>query len=417
MHCESDFMSKDQTFTAPVSVSERHLILDVLRGFALLGIIMANFPEFSLYSFLGGEAKEQMSTFNLDRWTNAMLYLFVDGKFYTIFSLLFGVGFYIILTNVARRGGNGLRVFYRRMVILFFIGLAHLFFLWSGDILMLYAIVGMVLPLFRKLSDKTLTLWALFFLLLPVGIDFLLQATGGSLSEKVVEAQWVLCDKYGITENNFAYWLRDADSYGDMFKFLVMGSVERMTEFIDGNRYFKVLGLFLIGFMIGRNRLYAGLSGRKHTLRNICILGLGVGLPLSALYAWESMNGHPWGLGFHSLIYFVSVYLTSFGYVAAVCMLYIARDNMPVWRALSFPGRMALTCYIGQSVAGIIIFYGVGMGVGASVGLFSVEIIALGVYLLEVGCCGVWLRYFRFGPLEWIWRCLTYGRRFSLKLT
>ena len=91
-----------------------------------------------------------------DRWSRYLLYLFIDGKFYTIFSLLFGIGFSIILENVTKRGGNAMPVFYRRMMILAFIGLLHLLFIWSGDILLLYALLGMILPLFRKQSDRSL---------------------------------------------------------------------------------------------------------------------------------------------------------------------------------------------------------------------------------------------------------------------
>lgn len=114
---------------SPVKASERFAILDVLRGFALLGICMANFPEFSLYNFLPQEAKSSMSTAVQDNATHWLLYLFVDGKFYTLFSLLFGIGFSIILRNAERKGANGLRIFYRRMALLLVIGFAHLMFI------------------------------------------------------------------------------------------------------------------------------------------------------------------------------------------------------------------------------------------------------------------------------------------------
>lgn len=127
----------------PVRSSERYAILDVLRGLALLGIALANFPEFSLYSFLPVEAAGAMPTAGIDRIVHYIQYVFIDGKFYTIFSLLFGIGFSIIITNAARKGANGFRIFYRRMFVLLLIGFLHLMFLWSGDILMLYALLGM----------------------------------------------------------------------------------------------------------------------------------------------------------------------------------------------------------------------------------------------------------------------------------
>lgn len=396
----------------PVDVKQRHVILDALRGFALLGICLANYPEFSLYSFLESAPKEMMPTAVIDRITQWALYILVDGKFYTIFSLLFGIGFSIILENNRKRGANGTVIFYRRMFFLLLIGLAHLILIWSGDILMLYALVGMTLPLFLRCKDRGLLVWAAVFLAVPVVIDYVCQFTGVYLSAKLVEWQWLLCDRFGITEENFAYWLRDAQTYGDVHNFLLMGAVERMQEFVDGNRYFKVLGLFLIGFWLGRNRMFARLDEFRPVLRKICVAGLYVGLPLSAVYAWSAMCGKPFGFGTHSLFYFISVYLTSFGYIAGFCLLYLKFRKKGIWQILSYPGRMALTCYIGQSAVGVLIFYGVGLGLGADTGLIYGEVIALTVFVFEIAYCAGWLQYFKFGPLEWVWRCLTYLKLF-----
>ena len=400
---------------APVDAKKRHVILDALRGFALLGICMANYPEFSLYSFLEEAPKALMPTAVIDTITQWFLYIFVDGKFYTIFSLLFGIGFSIILENNRRRGANATLIFYRRMFFLLLIGFAHLILIWSGDILMLYALVGMTLPLFLRCKDKTLLIWAALFLIVPVGIDYVCQFTGVYLSSKLVEWQWLLCDRFGITQENFAYWLRDAQTYHDMHNFLLMGAVERMQEFVDGNRYFKVLGLFLIGFWLGRNRFFARLEEFEPFLRKICVLGLCLGLPLSTIYAWSAMNSKPFGFGTHSFFYFVSVYLTSFGYISAFCLLYLRHSQAAVWKALAFPGRMALTDYIAQSAIGVLIFYGVGLGMGATTGLIYGEVIAFTVFFFEIAFSAGWLRFFKFGPLEWLWRCLTYLKLFSLR--
>lgn len=398
----------------PISGSKRFIILDALRGIALLGICMANLPEFSLYTFLSTMDAENLPTAAVDKMVKGWLYLFIDGKFYTIFSILFGIGFSIIINNAAQKGRSGFIIFYRRMTVLLIIGFAHLMLLWSGDILMLYAVVGMTLPLFLKCKDSTILLWSLFFLLLPVGIDFICEAIHFDPAGKIVELQWILCDKYGITEENFAYFLRDAKSYDEVLKFLVMGSVERMSEFVDSNRYFKVLGLFLIGLYIGRHRFYADLWDIRSKLTLIMGVGLIIGLPLSGLYAWSAVEGHPLGLGIHSLIYFASVYLTSFGYIATFCLFYLWMKDLFIWKMLAYTGRMALTNYIGQSALGILLFYGVGMGLGATTGLVYVEVMAICIFLIEILWSRLWLGSFRFGPLEWVWRCLTYGKWFRI---
>lgn len=399
---------------APVEVKKRHVILDALRGFALLGICMANYPEFSLYSFLESAPREQFPTAGIDTVVQWILYILVDGKFYTIFSLLFGIGFSIILENNRKRGANGTLIFYRRMFFLLLIGFAHLILIWSGDILMLYAAVGMLLPLFLRCKDRTLLIWAALFLTVPVIIDYVCQFTGVYLSSRLVEWQWLLCDRFGITQENFAYWLRDAQTYGKMHDFLLMGAVERMQEFVDGNRYFKVLGLFLIGFWLGRNQFFTRIEGFRPVLKKISVAGLCLGLPLSAIYAWSAMEGKPFGFGTHSLFYFISVYLTSFGYIATFCLLYLRHKDSGVWKMMAYPGRMALTNYIAQSAIGVLIFYGLGLGLGAETGLVYGEVIAVTVFVFEVAVSAAWLTVFRFGPLEWIWRCLTYLKLFKI---
>ncbi len=401
---------------SPVKPSERYVVLDALRGFALWGICMANFPEFSLYTFQKPEVAAAMPTAYIDRIIRFFLYTFVDGKFYTLFSLLFGMGFSIIIAHAVQKGTNGFRVFYRRMLLLALIGFLHLMFIWSGDILLLYALLGMSLPLFRRVSNKQLLIWAAFFLLLPVGVDAVTSWAGVHLADPAVRAQWHYCHLYGITEDNFGYWLRDAKHYDQVFQFLIQGAWVRVQEFVDGNRYFKVLGLFLLGFYIGRNRLYACLQDHLSLLKRIVGWGFGIGLPFSFLYAWDALTGNSWGTVAHSLLYLVSVYPLGLAYMAAFCLLYLKWNQWSLWRWLAAPGRMALTNYIGQSVIGMFLFYGIGMAWGAKVGLVQTEIIVLLVFVFQILFSRLWLLGFQFGPLEWLWRMLTYGKWFRLRV-
>lgn len=403
-----------KTTYSPVKPSERYIILDALRGFALLGIILANYPEFSLYTFQPEEVAAAMPTAGIDRVVRYLQYVLVDGKFYTLFSLLFGMGFSIIISHAAQRGNGGFRLFYRRMAVLLLIGFVHLMFIWSGDILMLYALMGMALPLFRNVSDRGLLRWAAAFVLLPVVVDTATALAGISLSAPAVRAQWHYCRMYGITEENFGYWLRDAGTYREVFQFLVQGALVRVQEFVDGNRYFKVMGLFILGFYIGRRKMYADLENSRPLLRRTAVVGFSLGIPLSLVYAWSAVNGHPLGTPAHDVLYLVSVYPMGLAYMAGLCLLYLKSRDGRLWRWLASPGRMALTNYIGQSVIGMFLFYGTGMGLGAAFGLAQTELIALGVFVFQIILSCLWLRYCQFGPLEWIWRMLNYGRTFSL---
>ena len=403
------------TDNAAAPVKKRYVGLDALRGFAILGIILANYPELSLWTFRSAEEVAAMPGAGLDRVIRWLQYIFIDGKFYTLFSLLFGTGFSIILSNLKEKGVNGNRIFLRRMLILAIIGFIHLMVLWSGDILMLYALMGMLLPLFTSLSDKKILSFAGFFLALPVISDAICSLAGISLSEPLYNAWLRKAAEFGINENNMAQYLSDSKSYSDVQNFLIQGSIERMYEFVDSHRYFKVLGLFLIGYVIGRRKIYADLEGNKDLLRKISIIGLGAGLPLSLIYAAHAMNGYPAGRVFHSFLYLVSVYPTGFGYAAFFCLLFLRHKDFFLWKFLAKPGRMACTNYLGQSLIGIILFYGAWMGLGRNASLAMTELIALAVYALQAGFSAIWLEFFRYGPVEWIWRMLTYKKLIPMK--
>lgn len=394
----------------PVGEKRRYIFLDSLRGFALLGVCLANYPEFSLYTFQSDEVIASMPNAEIDKVVKFLLNQFIDGKFYTLFSLLFGIGFSIIISHAAERGADGFRIFYRRMLLLALIGCSHLMLLWSGDILLLYALLGMLLPLFRNLTDKKILITAGLLLAAPVAIDAICEASGIFLARFPYNKWWEYAAQYGITEMNFGTWLRDAASYRGVHEFLMQGAWERMYEFIDGNRYFKVLGLFLIGFVVGRHKIYANLEAHRHLLKEVAIWGMCIGIPLSVVYAVSGINGHPRGITVHSLLYAISVYPLGFAYASLLGLFCIRHGQLPVWKWFAWPGRMALTNYISQSLIGVMLFYGIGFGLGASLGLGKTELVAAGVFVFQILFSKFWLRFFRFGPLEWIWRMLTYGK-------
>ncbi|MCC8146337.1 MAG: DUF418 domain-containing protein [Bacteroidales bacterium] len=394
----------------PVTPKQRHIILDTLRGFALFGICLANFSEFSLYSFLDTDTQQAMPTAAVDTVVKYLQYIFVDGKFYTIFSLLFGIGFSIILSNSKQNGRNGIKVFYRRMSILFIIGLFHLLFLWAGDILILYAFVGFFLPSFRNISDKKLIAWAVIMLLIPVAIDAGVEIFRWNLAAPAISATQYFHGRFGINDTNFPVWLAESQTYPDVLKFNLAGSFIRMQEFMEGNRAFKVLGLFLLGLYIGRKGIYAHLQENTSLLKKTIRYGFIIGFPATLLYAWSAINGRPFGLAAHSAIYAVSVVPFSFFYISAICLWYIKNKERKVFRVFAAPGRMALTNYLMQSLFGMIIFYGIGFQLGARTGLVYVELIAATVFAIQIGYSYLWLHFNRFGPFEWGWRMLTYGK-------
>ena len=392
--------------TGPTTERQRHVILDALRGLALMGIALANFPEFALWTFLSSEQQAAMPIAYIDEIVRFLQYLVVDGKFYSIFSILFGIGFSLIMER------HGLRLFVRRMLILVIIGFLHLMFIWSGDILLLYAVGGLLLTLMIGLSDKSLFILALSLIMIPVGLDALIEFGGFDFPEPFYQAWWNKAEALGINEANFASWLRDANSYGQMFAFLIQGAYERLWEFVEGHRLPKVVGLFILGYLASKHRLYTRLQDLP--LRKALYWSVSIGLPTSLLYAWSATSGHPWGLTVHSLLYAVSVIPLAIVFIIGVCLLYLQSPKSVVFRWLAAPGRMALSCYISHSLIGVLLFYGLGFGLGTSLGLVYIELIALVVFFIQIIVCRIWLNYFRFGPLEWLWRMLTYGRYFPI---
>jgi len=405
----------------PVSLVERADILDILRGIALLGICLANYPVFSLYIFQSSEVLEKMPTAMIDKWISYFHFTFIDGKFYSLFSLLFGIGFSIILLRT-RTKGMGLSIFYRRIVILLLMGLAHSLLLWEGDILLLYALIGLLLPLFRNVPDKKLIfLWALF-IMFPIFMDLIKVLTDNHLNmSKPIEKMALAADKVnGITDANWRTWLLDHQSYMDLIRYNQSGIFWRYQGLLENNRIFKVLGMFLLGLYVGRKLIYRKLEENKALLKQIQFYGFVVGLPVSIAHAYLSLDAHYLPEAFallDTVAYAFSVVPLSLAYTCTICLWFLKGSHRKLLQLFSAPGRMALTNYILQTVLGISIFYGLGLGMGGKTGLIYVVLIAIAVYSLEIVLSHFWLKYFNYGPLEWLWRQLTYGKKLPLKKT
>ena len=392
----------------PVSEKQRYLILDALRGFALMGIALANFPEFALWTFLSPSEQSEMATGGIDEVLRFFLYMLIDGKFYTIFSMLFGVGFALFLSR------HSASRFLRRMLVLALIGACHLMFIWSGDILLLYAVGGMFLLLFRRLTDRVLLAIAVFLFFLPVGLDALTEFGGIDFARPFYEAWWREAHAQGITEANFATWLRDADSYSQMFAFLLQGACERMWEIVSGHRLVRVVGIFIFGYLAGKHKVYAYLQ--DYCKERYLDISLWFSIPWSILYAMSAVNGQPYGLTVHSALYAISVVSMSATYILGFGVAYQHTPSKYFFFSrMGAAGRLALSNYIGQSLIGIILFYGLGFGLGTSFGLVFIMLTALAVFVLQTYLSIKWLKRFLYGPLEWLWRLLTYGHTFPIR--
>ncbi|MBC7937176.1 MAG: DUF418 domain-containing protein [Rhizobacter sp.] len=408
------------TLSNSVQPNERSRILDILRGIALLGIILANYPVISLWVFQGPQVWETMPTAKIDMPLGFFHFAFLDGKFYTLFSLLFGIGFSIILLRSQQKSTNGLAVFYRRLFILLLIGLFHSFFLWMGDILLLYALIGMLLPFFRNVSDKNLLIISVTLILSPLLVDALRVISDNKInfSAPLEKMTVKMEDRIGITDDNFSTWLIKHKTYGELLKFNSGEFFMRWQMLIASNRPLKVLGIFILGLYVGRKLIYARLEENKVLLKKIRLWGFIIGIPVSLVYSFVEITGErlpdPKAL-LNTAAYALSVVPLSLAYTSTLSLWYLKNNGSKFLNLFAAPGRMALTNYLLQSVTGICIFYGVGFGLGAKTGLAYVLLIAIAVYMLQIIYSHLWLKYFNYGPCEWIWRMLTYGKFLKIR--
>jgi uncharacterized protein len=344
--------------------------------------------------------------------------MLLEGKFYSIFSMLFGIGFAIYLSK-ADENKNILKLFARRLLVLLLIGFLHLL-LWTGDIVMFYAMLGFLLIPFRKFSNKTLLVVAGICILSPVGW-YALKMSNPPLFNL---AQWPFkwgdhfAAQIGITSNEEFYNVMRHVEFFQMIKINLVGIFYRYGDLIFQSRGFKVFGMFLIGLVIGRIKFYCKLGENKRLLWGIFLGGLLIGLPANYMMATMKETPGYGQLTVHGLkqtiAYAFGVAPLALAYASLVALLYTTNTAKKYLNLLAPVGKMALTNYIMHTLIGIVAFTGLGFALNP-LGPAAWTILALCVFIVQIVLSTVWLTYFQYGPLEWIWRQLTYGKRLPLK--
>jgi uncharacterized protein len=385
---------------APTQAGERFEILDVVRGLALFGIVTANMALYSLYAELPDAAIRALPTHASDRALDFLELLLIEGKFYTIFSVLFGLGFAVLLSRASARKLVFHRFYLRRAFFLFAIGVAHAVLLWHCDILEAYAFCGVLLLPAVAVRNRSLLALALLALLAPVAI----QLAGGIPTGALHDAQQALFDRFGFSRNSrVEIWAHG--SVGDVVRLNLSTIPAQVSFLLRSGMIFKIYGCFLLGLYLGRNELHTKLQSMRPVLTRLAIGGLAVGLPLNAVYAATFESGS-WT---ETLSGTFGILPLSAAYVALCCLAWLGGRGRDRLRHFAPVGRMALTNYVGQSLVCTLVFFGTGLGLGGTMGPTLYLPIGFGVYAFQVLASRLWLDRFRFGPLEWLWRMLTYG--------
>ncbi len=375
---------------APISSKERLQILDFLRGFAIFGILAVNIGGFASPIFFPGYLVPDASVF--DELAHRLMLFFAEGKFYTIFSFLFGLGFSVQLGR-AENKGRDIKSFYpRRLWVLFGFGILHAIFFWYGDILRLYALLGFALLAFRNRSNRTLLIWsgifyaAAFIILALVG--------GPNANEAIPGFDVVTMARQAYQSSSFLNVL-----VFQVFTFPVTFGVIALVQSLS------VMSLFLLGLFAGRIHFFEHLQENRVWLVRAVVVGLIVGVPANTLFMLTE-NAISASLGF-------AIGAPAFAamYISLIGLFSLTESGQKILAPLSYVGRMALTNYILQSVVCSLLFFGYGFGLYEQIGAAGLWGITFLVYLVQIPFSMAWLRRFHFGPFEWVWRTLTYRQR------
>jgi uncharacterized protein len=413
---------------APVSARERIDILDVLRGFALAGVLLANaLWYFSGFGDLTEEEILRLPSNPFDPVVFELESFFVSNKFISIFSFLFGVGFALQMRRADEKSVPVNRLYVRRMLWLLAIGIAHALLAFFGDILHLYALLGLLLAGWVTHGDAALIRWGLTFALVaPVAVRALLWAlpsvTDGVIDpDKGFEARWAAAVAHHAA---FA-----AASYVGVIRANAMELYAWLSTDDALTTGLASFGKFLLGVWAGRTgilvRACAGTSGADDSavvmMRRGLVWGLVLGVACQGVVfadaAFPTLDADTWGAKVaDTALWHAGVLALATSYVCAIVLLFRRPDWNRTLEVLAPVGRMALTNYLGQSLACILIFYGFGLGWYRSVGPTAVLGICAVVFTAQAVASAWWLRRFQYGPAEWAWRSLTYGRRQPFRL-
>jgi uncharacterized protein len=429
-------LAEPKALAGPVAQNERISSVDVLRGFALLGILVMNIGDYALpegFDYnptilgpLGGSS--------LLLWAGR--FILFEGKMRALFSMLFGAGVILLTSRLEKRGDVAISgdIFARRNLWLTLFGVLHAYFLWWGDILYFY---GMTALLFlypcRKLKAKTLLIAGAVVVLGGVGYRTIrlesrlhlaqraeaakrLQSAGQAISDEQKEDMqaWdkVVARSRPDPKEQAQEIAEMRGGYGSVFQHNAPIVIDEQGAGFYRFGFFDSLGMMLLGMGL----LQAGfLSGQLpfRAYRWIAVIGYGVGLPLGVVSTWQV-----WRRGFEPLAmlqwefvpYDVQRVLVGMAHAAVVLMILKAGALGWITRPLAAVGQTALSNYLGTTVICTLIFDGWGFGLFGRLPFYKLFYVVAAIWALNVAWSLTWLKYFRFGPLEWVWRSLTYWR-------
>ncbi|WP_405103260.1 DUF418 domain-containing protein [Oceanobacillus sp. FSL H7-0719] len=378
----------------PVKEQNRIVWIDIVRGFAILGIFIVNIGAFSAPYFLYGGAENAWSE-PVEQFIQMLIDVFFQGSFYTLFSILYGFSWQLMKDRLDIKGINYAAFLFRRQLILVGIGMVHAFLIWHGDILLSYGLIGLLLLFFIEVKDRTLLLWAVLLL-------------GGSVSFFTISLYQV---RYLLGGANETAISQAIESYSSTQLSVILG--QNLQDWSNANSgiafillIITLLPLFLLGMYIARKQWLHEPQKHQQTLWRLLkisfflfiLLKLGpysIGNPLWLSYLQDNLGGAA----------------SALFYIVLITLISQSALGLKIVMPFKYVGRMALSNYILQSVFCFILFYGIGFGLYGSIKPSIAILIVIVFYSLQIIGSKWWLSRFRFGPLEWIWRTLSYKKK------
>jgi uncharacterized protein len=400
----------------PVRHEQRIETIDILRGVAILGILIVNMTMRG-FSLPEGLPAHELWPNMIDRTVETLILFFADQQFIILFAFLFGLGLAGQMMRSEERGARFLPLYLRRLCVLWLIGMAHFLFLWDGDILHAYAQDGFYLVLFLRRSFKSLLVWAGIFLCIPLllfGFTTRYAITGhvNPYAMNWIQYEDLAEDREYIEEARHVY---SHGAYAEMIKFRADG----LGELLPGSGDAYILVGFLLGLYAARRGIFHDVSAHLPFIRRVQRLGLMIGIAGSAMFVIgesdPSANSVRQNVGRMCLVFGAPA--MSFFYASTIILL--TQDK--AWRRRLAPlaavGRMALSNYLLQSLICTMIFYSYGLALFCQVRPSLCLLLTIIIWLVQIPLSVWWLRRFQFGPIEWLWRSLTYWRWQPMRLS
>lgn len=399
-------MQADSTRVGPITLSERIAFIDVLRGMALFGILAANmrafFAPLDIYDDVNvifhGHADVIVQTF-----INA----FIQGKFITIFSFLFGMGFAIQFSRAEARGARFLGFYPRRLIALAILGLIHGILIWGGDILLTYALAGAILLLFRKRKQKTLLWWAGSLFCVPI----VLFTTFLCLYYSRFRRPWMVPKPPDL---NKVQTVINIYAHGTIPQIFHQNWVEWKQQLPFQLFALYAVGLFLLGMWVWRAGIVQRLDAYKPILKRVCVWCLPLGAAISTFSAIVQAVLPPnsmslWGF-FAGITFLPGAHILAAGYISGLALIFLDENRRRFLLPFAAIGRTALTNYLAESVLCTLFFYRYTTGLYGRVGPAWGLVPTVVLYAAQVWFSIWWLQRYRFGPVEWLWRWITYWK-------